>query len=188
MSTRYKQSETKFDATMRLWTHSQASKAIPYIRSVTRSLREYWLKMRRARLQTERIDNVFSERATAQLRDLGVDARAGRKLLQRIDHRDVRLLLVDARRRQALVNRHRPADKERGGYQQKHRHANDQPRIAAYEVEQAACSAASRLSTVQLTHAQFCTITAIATLTSPDTNAATSGLLRAAQLRSGTYS
>ena len=56
MSSGHKQSETKFDATMRLWTHSQASKAIPYIRSITQSLREHWLKMRRARLQAERID------------------------------------------------------------------------------------------------------------------------------------
>jgi hypothetical protein len=41
---------------VRLWTHAEAVKAVPYLRAVVRSIREYWLAMRGAQLQAQRID------------------------------------------------------------------------------------------------------------------------------------
>jgi hypothetical protein len=40
----------------RLWTYAGAVAAIPYLRSVVRSLREHWLGAQQARLQVQRID------------------------------------------------------------------------------------------------------------------------------------
>jgi hypothetical protein len=42
--------------TLRLWTHAEAVTALPYLRSIARSLREHWLAAQRARLQARRID------------------------------------------------------------------------------------------------------------------------------------
>ena len=41
---------------VRLWTHAQALKAVPYLRAIVGSLREHWLAMRQARLQSQRMD------------------------------------------------------------------------------------------------------------------------------------
>jgi hypothetical protein len=41
---------------MKLWTRAQALKAVPYLRAVSRSLREHWLTVRQARLSVERLD------------------------------------------------------------------------------------------------------------------------------------
>jgi len=38
-----------------LWNYPQAHKALPYLRSVTQSLREHWLDAQRKRLEVERL-------------------------------------------------------------------------------------------------------------------------------------
>jgi hypothetical protein len=39
-----------------MWTYEAALRAIPYLRAVVRSLREYWLHLQSARRQIERLD------------------------------------------------------------------------------------------------------------------------------------
>jgi hypothetical protein len=41
---------------LRLWTYTEAAKAVPYLRAVVRSLRENRLEMQRAKLRVQRID------------------------------------------------------------------------------------------------------------------------------------
>jgi len=52
------------DVTMdaRLWTQSRAEKAVPYLRTVMRSLREYWLESRQAEVQLERMNSHSGRR------------------------------------------------------------------------------------------------------------------------------
>ena len=38
------------------WTYAEAVHALPYLRTLVQSLREYWLELHRARLQARRID------------------------------------------------------------------------------------------------------------------------------------
>ena len=42
---------------IRLWTYPQADKALPYIRSVTTSLRQHWLDARSKKQLLERLEN-----------------------------------------------------------------------------------------------------------------------------------
>ncbi len=42
---------------IKLWTFPQAHKALPYLRSVTQSLREYWLEAQEKRLEVNRLFN-----------------------------------------------------------------------------------------------------------------------------------
>jgi hypothetical protein len=41
---------------LRLWTRAEAVKALPYVRSIVRSLREHWLEWQRAWLQVRRLN------------------------------------------------------------------------------------------------------------------------------------
>jgi len=41
--------------TINLWNYTQAQKALPYLRSVTNSLRDYWLEVQRKRLEVNRL-------------------------------------------------------------------------------------------------------------------------------------
>ena len=41
---------------LRLWTHAEAVKALPYLRVLVRSLREHWLHLQRVRLEVRRLD------------------------------------------------------------------------------------------------------------------------------------
>jgi hypothetical protein len=41
---------------LQLWTQAEAGKALPYLRSIVRSLREHWLEWRRVGLQVRRLD------------------------------------------------------------------------------------------------------------------------------------
>jgi hypothetical protein len=41
----------------RLWTYEAALSAVPYLRAVVRSLREFWLDVQSARRQIERLDS-----------------------------------------------------------------------------------------------------------------------------------
>jgi hypothetical protein len=41
--------------TIRLWDFTQARKALPYLRSVTGSLRDHWLEVQRKRLESKRL-------------------------------------------------------------------------------------------------------------------------------------
>ena len=41
---------------LRLWTHAEAVKAVPYLRSIVQSLREHWLEWQRVWLQVRRLD------------------------------------------------------------------------------------------------------------------------------------
>lgn len=43
--------------TLRLWSHEGAVKAIPYLRSLSQSLREEWLTFRQAKAQVERLES-----------------------------------------------------------------------------------------------------------------------------------
>src|SRR5438552_1848924 len=40
---------------IKLWTYPQAHKALPYLRSVTQSLRDVWLEAQNKRLEVDRI-------------------------------------------------------------------------------------------------------------------------------------
>src|SRR5690242_11021021 len=40
---------------IRLWDYTRAQKALPYLRSVTQSLREHWLEAQRIRLEVSRL-------------------------------------------------------------------------------------------------------------------------------------
>src|SRR6266851_3525306 len=57
-STMRQQRHLKAEAAVhpRLWTYAEAMKAVPYLRSIVRSLREHWLESRRVRLQLRRLD------------------------------------------------------------------------------------------------------------------------------------
>jgi hypothetical protein len=44
-------------AAQRLWTYEAALSAVPYLRAVVRSLREYWLDVQSVRRQIERLDS-----------------------------------------------------------------------------------------------------------------------------------
>ena len=41
---------------LRLWTHADAEKALPYVRSIMGSLREHWLDVHRAKRHLRRLD------------------------------------------------------------------------------------------------------------------------------------
>jgi hypothetical protein len=41
---------------LRLWTYAEAVKALPYLRSIVRSLREHWLEAQRVRSRVRRLD------------------------------------------------------------------------------------------------------------------------------------
>lgn len=43
---------------IRLWTHPEAEKALPYLRSITRSLRQHWLEMQSKRRDGQRLGSV----------------------------------------------------------------------------------------------------------------------------------
>jgi len=49
-------SEPTSKATLRLWSHARAVAAVPYLRSIVRSLREHWLESRQAQLRARRLD------------------------------------------------------------------------------------------------------------------------------------
>ncbi len=53
-----KQSKQDMEATidLRPWKYTEAVKALPYLRSIVRSLREHWLEAQRGRLQLRRLD------------------------------------------------------------------------------------------------------------------------------------
>jgi hypothetical protein len=53
-----KQRDKKAEATIaiRLWTYAGARQAVPYLRSLVRSLREGWLEMRQAQEQVRKIE------------------------------------------------------------------------------------------------------------------------------------
>jgi hypothetical protein len=42
---------------LRLWTHAEAVKALPYLRSIVASLREHWLESHRVSLRVQRLDS-----------------------------------------------------------------------------------------------------------------------------------
>src|SRR5262245_16086879 len=42
---------------LHFWSYPEAIKAVPYLRSVVRSLREHWLLLRQARLRLERLES-----------------------------------------------------------------------------------------------------------------------------------
>ncbi len=48
--------DTEAAVTLRLWTYQDALKAVPYLRSLTQSLRDGWLEMRQAQEQVRRIE------------------------------------------------------------------------------------------------------------------------------------
>jgi len=43
---------------IRLWTYPEATKALPYLRSITNSLRDHWLKLQSTQLTARRLDEV----------------------------------------------------------------------------------------------------------------------------------
>jgi hypothetical protein len=43
---------------IRLWTQPEAVKVLPYVRSITKSLREYWLDAQRKRLEAQRLGGI----------------------------------------------------------------------------------------------------------------------------------
>jgi hypothetical protein len=49
-------SEVEGTIALRVWTYPEAVAALPYLRSVVRSLREHWLDWQQARLRVRRID------------------------------------------------------------------------------------------------------------------------------------
>jgi hypothetical protein len=49
--------EAKETNKLRLWTHAEAVKVVPYLRSIVRSLREHWLEWQRVSLQVRRLDS-----------------------------------------------------------------------------------------------------------------------------------
>lgn len=53
---RRQEKETETARSIRMWTQTEADKAVPYVRSVVGSLREKWLEARNQRLQLERLD------------------------------------------------------------------------------------------------------------------------------------
>jgi len=52
---------------LHLWTWSEVVKAIPYLRSITGSLREHWLDMLHAQRDLERTENMKAPVKTQQL-------------------------------------------------------------------------------------------------------------------------
>jgi Uncharacterized conserved protein (DUF2203) len=54
MRHRHRKAEAAVD--LRRWTYAEAMKAVPYLRSIVRSLREHWLEWRRARLQVRQLN------------------------------------------------------------------------------------------------------------------------------------
>ena len=50
------QRHTETTSDLRSWTYTKAVKAVPYLRTIVRSLREHWLEMHQARQQIRRLD------------------------------------------------------------------------------------------------------------------------------------
>ncbi len=62
---------------MRLWTYPEAAKALPYLRSITNSLRDHWLELQSTQLAARRLQNVPrpSRREMIALEESSSDAR-----------------------------------------------------------------------------------------------------------------
>ena len=43
---------------IRLWTYPEAAKAVPYLRSITNSLRDHWLELQKSQLAAKRLHDV----------------------------------------------------------------------------------------------------------------------------------
>jgi len=73
---------------LRFWTHPEAIKAIPYIRAVARSLREYWIELRKAKRRLERLEACPGRpnRSALLLREelIGESERAGERCREAI--------------------------------------------------------------------------------------------------------
>jgi hypothetical protein len=52
---------------LRLWTHIDAEKALPYVRSIMGSLREHWLDVHRAKQHQRRLDRKSGRPSRAAL-------------------------------------------------------------------------------------------------------------------------
>src|SRR5262249_9117558 len=84
---------------IRLWTHDQAVKALPYLRSVMRSLRDYWLELNQARQTLRRLDAKHGRPARDDIiaregveRDVDSAADRFEEALADLNHMDVYLL------------------------------------------------------------------------------------------------
>ena len=60
--------------TISLWNYPQAHKALPYLRSVTQSLRDHWLDAQRIRLEVDRLSRREPDDREA-IRELSAEIR-----------------------------------------------------------------------------------------------------------------
>src|SRR5262245_51263225 len=62
---------------IRLWTYPEASKALPYLRSITNSLRDHWLELQSKQLDVKRLRDIPrpSRRDMIALEERSEDAR-----------------------------------------------------------------------------------------------------------------
>jgi len=62
---------------IRLWTYPEAAKALPYLRSITNSLRDYWLALQSRQLDAKRLSDIPrpTRRDMIALEETSEDAR-----------------------------------------------------------------------------------------------------------------
>lgn len=62
---------------IRLWTYADAAKALPYLRSLTNSLREHWLELQSRQLDARRLHDLrkLTRREMISLEEIQNDAR-----------------------------------------------------------------------------------------------------------------
>lgn len=83
---------------IRLWTYAEAARALPYVRSLTNSLRDAWLDLQREQLAAKRLHDLRkpsrSERIALEerLKDAGASEDEFDVLLAELMHLDIFLL------------------------------------------------------------------------------------------------
>src|SRR5438128_1592147 len=80
---------------LRLWTHAEAEKALPYVRSIMGSLREHWLDVHRAKQHLRRLDRKPGRPNRATLLDRADATQDSELAVDRFDESLRELMALD---------------------------------------------------------------------------------------------
>jgi len=80
---------------LRLWTHTEAEKALPYVRSIIGSLREQWLDVHRAKQHVRRLDRKPCRPDRAALLDRAEASQESELAIDRFDESLRELMALD---------------------------------------------------------------------------------------------
>src|SRR5262245_60020122 len=80
---------------LRLWTHAEAEKALPYVRSIMGSLREHWLDVHRAKQHLRRLEGKPGRPDRAALLDRADATQDSEAAIDRFDESLRELMALD---------------------------------------------------------------------------------------------